>query len=423
MALKRQRLAQRRKTVGHTQESLAEKLGVDRTTVVRWERGESAPQPWVRLGLAEALQLAPDQLDELLTDAGRAGCGPPRTLSTSRGADATADVVCQAADALANDPLLLAAPMSHDCIESLRDDIAVLARTVSMAAADVFASARQLSTEARTLAEQTRRPGDLADLYLVIGQGTALMASAAFDLGCWNESAALARASNQYAGLAGQASLTVWTLGLQMTLANWRNEPDAALAYFAKAMPSAPDGEPKLRLRHIAARSHALLGDSPSLREALQDARRDQELAAERPDELSVSLGGEFTFGPARAAACAAAAWLDVGDGEEAARCAQEALDAYHHLPPARRPYSQVNGIKIDLAAAHLCMGDRDGTIQALGDVLNLPTEKRNTSLTGRMTRVRHLLSGSPWDHDQDARHLAEEVSGWLAEKSPVLMD
>lgn len=67
MALRRRQLARRRKSVGHTQESLAAKLGVDRTTVVRWERAESEPQPWVRPGLADALDVSLDQLADLLT--------------------------------------------------------------------------------------------------------------------------------------------------------------------------------------------------------------------------------------------------------------------------------------------------------------------------------------------------------------------
>ncbi len=47
MAARRHRLAQRRKTVGFTQEGFAEQLGVDATTVRRWETGETetGPQP------------------------------------------------------------------------------------------------------------------------------------------------------------------------------------------------------------------------------------------------------------------------------------------------------------------------------------------------------------------------------------------
>lgn len=67
MAPKRSQLAQRRKAVGHTQESLAEKLQVDRTTVVRWESGDCEPQPWVRRSLAAALDVTLDRLATLLT--------------------------------------------------------------------------------------------------------------------------------------------------------------------------------------------------------------------------------------------------------------------------------------------------------------------------------------------------------------------
>src|SRR5437762_11549881 len=51
MAIRRQRLAERRKAVGYTQEQLAEQLGVERTTVARWEAGATAPQPWQRPNL------------------------------------------------------------------------------------------------------------------------------------------------------------------------------------------------------------------------------------------------------------------------------------------------------------------------------------------------------------------------------------
>ncbi len=73
MASRRQCLSQRRKAVGMTQESLAERLGVERSTIVRWEAGDTEPLPSIRPNLASALQVSIDQLAELLTQAEDAG--------------------------------------------------------------------------------------------------------------------------------------------------------------------------------------------------------------------------------------------------------------------------------------------------------------------------------------------------------------
>lgn len=68
MAFKRLRFAQRRKTAGLTQEGLADVLGLDRSTVVRWERAETEPQAWLWPKLAAALKVTPEGLAELLAD-------------------------------------------------------------------------------------------------------------------------------------------------------------------------------------------------------------------------------------------------------------------------------------------------------------------------------------------------------------------
>jgi DNA-binding XRE family transcriptional regulator len=68
MTAKRRALADRHKAVGHTQEQLAALLGVERSTVVRWEAGETDPQPWCRPKLAEALAVSLDVLHELLAE-------------------------------------------------------------------------------------------------------------------------------------------------------------------------------------------------------------------------------------------------------------------------------------------------------------------------------------------------------------------
>ncbi|OLF09919.1 helix-turn-helix domain-containing protein [Actinophytocola xanthii] len=66
MALKRTHLVRRRKELGHSQEDLAALVGVDRSTVIRWERAETEPQPWHRRKLATALRVSADELTALL---------------------------------------------------------------------------------------------------------------------------------------------------------------------------------------------------------------------------------------------------------------------------------------------------------------------------------------------------------------------
>jgi len=75
---RRQRLIQRRKALGLTQEALAELVDVGRSTVVRWERGESEPLPSIRARLARALKVSTESLESLLAagDGRDAGVAP-----------------------------------------------------------------------------------------------------------------------------------------------------------------------------------------------------------------------------------------------------------------------------------------------------------------------------------------------------------
>jgi transcriptional regulator with XRE-family HTH domain len=59
-------LAGVRKAAGHTQESLAAALHVDRSTVIRWEAGDQAPLPYLRPKLARLLGQSPERLRELI---------------------------------------------------------------------------------------------------------------------------------------------------------------------------------------------------------------------------------------------------------------------------------------------------------------------------------------------------------------------
>jgi transcriptional regulator with XRE-family HTH domain len=68
MAPKRANLVRCRKNLGFTQEALADELGVERSTVQRWESGDREPQPWHRPRLAKALRVSAQQLDQMLDE-------------------------------------------------------------------------------------------------------------------------------------------------------------------------------------------------------------------------------------------------------------------------------------------------------------------------------------------------------------------
>jgi tetratricopeptide (TPR) repeat protein/DNA-binding XRE family transcriptional regulator len=88
MAAKRHGLAQRRRAMGFTQEALASQLDIERSTVVRWEGGETEPLPWIRPKLARTLRVSADELAELLKSAVMPQPAPPQPApAPDRGSD------------------------------------------------------------------------------------------------------------------------------------------------------------------------------------------------------------------------------------------------------------------------------------------------------------------------------------------------
>ncbi|WP_454854939.1 helix-turn-helix transcriptional regulator [Promicromonospora soli] len=69
MKRRRDRLASRRRTLGLSQEALAERLGVERTTIARWESGDTQPLAWFRPRLAAVLKVSVDDLDAMIRNA------------------------------------------------------------------------------------------------------------------------------------------------------------------------------------------------------------------------------------------------------------------------------------------------------------------------------------------------------------------
>ncbi len=281
-----------------------------------------------------------------------------------------------------------------------------------------FRQARSTRDLAVQLADRTRRPTELIDLYVALGETNALMASLAFDLGKWDASAPLARAATSYAEMAGHSSLQAWTLGLEATLSFWRGNGVEALDRISAGMVVAPVGAPRFRLLNIAARAHAVNGDLPSTCRVLEAAVVERDTADGSRDELNDVVGGEFRFDDARASACAGAAWLQLGVGEAALQHTLRTLQL-HESGSGSTASGVVNGARIDTAAALLMQGDLQEADNYLRPVFELKPDSGNVSLGGRLKSVTNLLEEDRWSgQSAAAEELAADVRSWLGDTS-----
>ncbi|MFC9220088.1 helix-turn-helix domain-containing protein [Streptomyces hygroscopicus] len=138
MAAKRIRLAGRRKAAGFTQESLADYLGVERSTVGRWESAETEPQAWMRPKLAHALGVMVEELQALLDDVTVADTRPSERMTYALENPASADLMVvaylheqlrqldESYDQEASTGLLGTAGQLHGQVKFLRENAASL---------------------------------------------------------------------------------------------------------------------------------------------------------------------------------------------------------------------------------------------------------------------------------------------------------
>jgi transcriptional regulator with XRE-family HTH domain len=162
MTLKRVQLAARRKAVGFSQDQLAEQLGVDRSTIARWESGVTEPQPWMRPRLARVLAVSVEQLGKLLAEASTTtGEGDTERLDYTLTHPGSADVVT---------------------VAQLRREVQQLdEQYVLMPSSSLLADAGQALGQVRFLAANTANLRVRRELYAVEAEAATLMGQLVWD--------------------------------------------------------------------------------------------------------------------------------------------------------------------------------------------------------------------------------------------------
>jgi transcriptional regulator with XRE-family HTH domain len=258
MPAKRQRFAARRKAVGFSQEQLAERLGVDRSTVARWESGETEPQPWMRPRLAGALQLSVGQLDHLLSGGGLAETDAAQRMSHVLTHPGSVDVVT---------------------VAQLRNQVQQLdEQYVRVPSSSLLARAGQCLGQVRFLAAHAVRGQVRRELYAVEAEAAILMGQLVWDASQRRDHASARMYLDQAIDAARQvrdpAAEGLALLRKAMIALYGERDPREGLALAeltAQTTSKVSDVLTGLAVLH-AAEAHAMLGDLASCEDALAAA-------------------------------------------------------------------------------------------------------------------------------------------------------
>jgi transcriptional regulator with XRE-family HTH domain len=293
--------------------------------LVRWAQILHIPSEllWFKLpdeakDLSEALPAAADQFTVAAAATHTAVVGltaslmlHPTLKTGSEGAVLT--IAGESADYAASEAARVVAPMS---VIQLMAELERLARRYAeVPPLEMLNQARRLRDESHRLSERTRAPAQLANLHLVTGAACGLLARSSWDLGAWSAAIEQAHAAGIYGQIIGHSGLQAWAAGTEALIAFWRGRPQDAVDAAERGLQLALPGTPQARLRCIAARAWAYQGAMDKVRAELAAADEALDQAGGRNAEvLHDEIGGEYGWGQARHAMCAATALLVAGD-------------------------------------------------------------------------------------------------------------
>jgi hypothetical protein len=277
-------------------------------------------------------------------------------------------------------------------IEQLHADVARAARSyANVSALESFVETKRIRNLAVALLDRTSRPAQMNELYLITGQVCALLATAMFDMGYYDEAEEQSRAAYMYGKTISHPGLCAWARGTQALIAYWSGRPLAALDPAAQALALAPAGTATVRIHAIRARAYSYLNNGRQAAAAAGAARAELE-AGHDPDDLHDVLGGEFSFDAGRLARCLGSTYVQLEQPDPAVTEAHTALEFYQSLPEGRRfPKIEAEAL-IDLACAYLLRGDLSGAEELLNGVFSLAAGHRIEGVTKRLLHVRKVL-------------------------------
>jgi transcriptional regulator with XRE-family HTH domain len=375
---RRDALAARRRALGLSQQDVADAVGVERSTIARYEQGKVTPRPWYRPMLAETLRVTLEQLADLID-------GTTLTTTPAKTLGAMTDV--------------------EEDVMAMR---AFRAADRQMGGAHLYASVRRyLHTEvAPRLVGGT---GDGRPLHTGAAGLTEMAGWMAHDAGQDTAARQHFERALELSRVGGDSQLGAHILGSLSHLAHHLEHPDDAIRFARLGQDRLAEGprHPGLAARLLAmqARGHAAKRHTDACTEALLTAER--ALDGHSDDEPSpwVSHFDEGSFA-SEAVRCMQA----LGDVGEARRQAERILE----LRPSSRTRSRAFG-QLALVLTLIAEGHPDQACATAREVLDATQSLGSFVVVAQLRDLRSLLE--PWRSNPTVKEFLECLEQNLSQR------
>ncbi|MFJ4010305.1 hypothetical protein [Streptomyces sp. NPDC090026] len=303
-------------------------------------------------------------------------------------------------------------------IDQLADDLRGLARSYATTpVSESWRGASRALKSAQAMLDRTQRTRQRTDLYFHAATASALMSSAAFDLGSLPTATQLARTCALYGQIIDHHPSQAYAAGQLAVLAYWDGRPAQAVQHAMAATAYSDVGDSaRLRLAVIAARAHAHLRDATRVAAHLVTGSLDDPPARAATDDLHDDVGGEFDMPTMRAVMSNATTYLLLQDAGRASEAATRALES-GTLSPV-----QFANAATDLARAQLMRGDVDAAAEPAAKALSLEPSLCTAAVTDRLSALRHDLAQPRIRNTSQARDLGERIEYFTATAAPAAL-
>ncbi|MGH3829623.1 MAG: helix-turn-helix domain-containing protein [Pseudonocardiaceae bacterium] len=430
---KRLDLVAARKAAGLSQELLAERMGIERSTVQRWEAGHSTPQPSHRPELATVLDISHAKLAELLADqpcsddqlrTTPASSAAPRSGDAGDERQAGGDDLSpfpagggitdrrQALTLLGTSTLGLGAahadldPFTQSAVEAMEftrraeasqlgprtlehldfvvsDMAAIFPRTPP---SELFPKARWYRSQVEDLiaGQHTLREG--RELYRHAGWLSVILAWLSNDLGDPVTAEAHCLDAWEHGWQAEDHEICAWAMDVKATISKDNNRPSAAKDAAERGLKHAPRGSAAaVRVSAQLARAYARLGQADQVQNVLKDTQK-------RFCKLDHQNSSLFAVDSGRLAGYAASSYIFLGQPHKAVPYAKESIVFYRDGGLSVRSPTREAIARLDLARAHAELGQPDDATEQVKQALS--SERITGSILRRlddlMARMQH---------------------------------